>query len=192
MDIKECLHASAFLMAQNTNPNSVAATHPSPAVPNPDTPDVTVPLKLEDWLSVVIMAALALITFANVVVRYMTDSSFAWTEEISVFLLIVLTMTASSSAFVRHLHIRIEFIADGGSSARTRKLAIIANTVVLLFFVLLTVLSARMAYDDYTWGDTSPAIGVPSWWYSIWMPLLAAAISMRMGGILRRLLRGVK
>lgn len=179
-------------MAQNTNPNSGAAAHPLPAIPNPDRPDVTVPLKIEDWLSVLVMAALALITFTNVVVRYLTDSSFAWTEEISVFLLIILTMSASSSAFVRHLHIRIEFIADGGPSTRTRKMAIIANTVVLLFFVLLTILSARMAYDDYTWGDTSPAIGVPSWWYSIWMPLLAAAISMRMGGVLRRLLRGAK
>lgn len=160
-----------------------------PDDPDPESSRVTIPLKIEDWLSVLIMAVLALITFANVIVRYMTHSSFAWTEEISVFLLIVLTMTASSSAFVRRQHIRIEFIADGGAPARKRRLAIIANTVVLLFFILLTILSARMVYDDFTWGDTSPAIGVPNWWYSIWMPVLATAISLRVVGILRRLLR---
>ena len=182
----------AFFMAPNTNSKNNAVSSPLPGDPDPDNLDVTVPLKLEDWLSVLVMAALALITFTNVVVRYMTDSSFAWTEEISVFLLIVLTMTASSSAFVRHLHIRIEFVADGGPTARTRRMAIMANTVVLLFFILLTVLSARMVYDNYTWGDTSPAIGVPSWWYSIWMPLLATAISLRVLGVLRRLLRGVR
>lgn len=176
-------------MAPNTKPNSIAVDPSLPDDPDPDNPKVTVPLKLEDWLSVVVMAVLALITFTNVIVRYMTDSSFAWTEEISVFLLIVLTMTASSSAFVRHLHIRIEFVADGGPSSRTRKMALVANTVVLLFFILLAVLSARMVYDDYTWGDTSPAIGVPSWWYSIWMPLLATAITLRVVGVLRRLLR---
>jgi len=43
-------------------------------------------LRIEDWLTVIVMAALALITFANVLVRYFTSSSFAWTEEISVFL----------------------------------------------------------------------------------------------------------
>ena len=182
----------AFFMAHNTNSNNIAVASPLHDVPNPDVPDVTVPLKLEDWLSVTVMAVLALITFANVIVRYMTDSSFAWTEEISVFLLIVLTMTASSSAFVRHLHIRIEFIADGGTSARTRRMAIVANTVVVLFFLLLTVLSARMVYDNYIWGDTSPAIGVPSWWYSVWMPLLATAITLRVCGVLRRLLRDVR
>lgn len=47
-------------------------------------------LRIEDWLTVIIMALLALITFGNVLVRYFTDASFAWTEEISVFLMILL------------------------------------------------------------------------------------------------------
>jgi TRAP-type C4-dicarboxylate transport system permease small subunit len=152
-------------------------------------PPVRIPLKLEDWVSVIVMAVLALITFANVLVRYLTDTSFAWTEEISVFLLIVVTMTAGATAFLRNQHIRIELFADGGTPQRRRTLAIISCTVVLLFFILLTALSARMALDDYTWGDTSPAIGIPNWWYTIWMPVLSLAISLRMAGMLRRLLR---
>ncbi|HUH61249.1 MAG TPA: TRAP transporter small permease [Candidimonas sp.] len=163
-----------------------------PILPVVADPPVKVPLRIEDWISVSILSALALITFANVVVRYLTDGSFAWTEEISVFLLIVLTMTAGATAFVRNQHIRIEFIAEGGSPERQRRLAIISNTVVLLFFMLLTVLSARMAFDDYTYGDTSPAIGVPSWWYSVWMPIFSTAISLRVAGMLHRLLRSGK
>lgn len=161
-----------------------------PILPETADPPVKVPLAIEDRLSVLIMAGLALITFANVVVRYMTDSSFAWTEEISIFLLIVLTMTAGATAFVRNQHIRIEAYADGGTAARRRALAIAVHVIVLLFFILLTVLSARMAFDDYTWGDTSPAIGIPNWWYTVWMPVLSAAITLRIAGILRRLLRG--
>ncbi len=161
-----------------------------PIVPEIPDPPVKVPLKVEDWFSVIILGGLAVITFANVLVRYLTNSSFAWTEEISIFLLIVLTMTAGSTAFVRNQHIRIEIFADGGSPQRRRKLAIISSVVVLLFFILLAVLSARMAFDDYTWGDTSPAIGIPNWWYTIWMPVFTIAISLRMLGMLRRLLRG--
>jgi TRAP-type C4-dicarboxylate transport system permease small subunit len=160
-------------------------------VAEPD-PAVKLPLKIEDWLSVLIMGSLAIITFANVLVRYLTDGSFAWTEEISIFLLIVLTMTAGATAFVRRQHIRIEIIADGGSPRRQHVLALISTVVVLLFFILLVVLSARMAYDDIIYGDTSPAIGVPNWWYSIWMPILAIAISLRVAGILQRLLREPK
>ncbi len=42
---------------------------------------VRVSLKIEDWLTVIVMGALALFTFANVLVRYFTSQSFAWTEE---------------------------------------------------------------------------------------------------------------
>lgn len=170
-------------------PNSSSAEPIEPILPEVADPPVKVPLKIEDWISVTVMAVLALITFVNVLVRYMTDQSFAWTEEISVFLLIVLTMTAGATAFVRNQHIRIELFADGGTPTRRRKLALISYTLVLAFFVLLTILSARMALDEYNWGDTSPAIGVPTWWYSMWMPVLSFAISLRIAGMLRRLLR---
>ncbi len=52
--------------------------------------ETVIPLKIEDWLTVIVMGLLSLITFANVLVRYFTDQSFAWTEEFSVFLMIVL------------------------------------------------------------------------------------------------------
>jgi len=164
--------------------------NPSALAPAQD-PPVKVSLKLEDTCSVLILAALALITLANVLVRYLSNGSIAWTEEISVFLLIVLTMTAGSSAFVRGAHIRIETLADGASPARKRRLAIISHVVVVLFFILMTVLSLRMVYDDIRWGDTSPAIGVPAWWYSIWMPVLGAVIVLRVVGRLQHLLRAV-
>lgn len=174
------------------SPNDPATPPPEPiepVLPDVSDPPVRVSLKIEDWISVLVMAALALITFANVVVRYLTNQSFAWTEEISIFLLIVVTMTAGATAFVRNQHIRIELFADGGSPARRHRLALVSCFLSLLFFILLAVLSARMVYDEYNWGDTSPAIGVPTWWYSMWMPVLSSAIALRLVGILRRLTR---
>ena len=89
-----------------------AAAEPSPANDAGD-PSVKVPLALEDWLAVLTMAALCLITFANVVVRYFTDASLAWTEEISVFLMIVVTLAGGSAAVARDRHIKIEYFLDG-------------------------------------------------------------------------------
>ena len=159
---------------------------PAPAPPDPQ---VKVPLAIEDWLAVTVMAALALITFANVLVRYFSNQSFAWTEEVSVFLMIVVTMVGGCSAFVRNHHIRIEALADSGSTSRQRKLAVFSQVVVLAFFVLLAVLSTRLVWDEYIYEETSPAIGLPTWWYSIWLPVLSLAIALRTLGSLRRLLR---
>lgn len=140
-------------------------------------------LRIEDWLTVIIMAALALITFANVLVRYFTNSSFAWTEEISVFLMILLALVAGSAAVARDQHIRIEFFSDSGSLARRKALARFGSAMVALLFALIAVLSVRVVWDDYRYEETSPGIGVPQWWYSIWLPIFSTLVTLRAIGL---------
>ncbi len=145
-----------------------------------------VPLRIEDWLTVIVMALLALITFANVLVRYFTNQSFAWTEEFSVFLMIVLALVAGSAAVARNRQIRIEYFADSGPASRQRALARFGAFMVFLLFLLIAVLSVRMVWDDFRFGETSPGIGVPQWWYSMWLPIFSLAIAGRALGLFIR------
>jgi TRAP-type C4-dicarboxylate transport system permease small subunit len=149
-------------------------------------PACWVPLKLEDWLTVLVMALLAAITFANVLARYFTNQSFAWTEEFSVFLMIFLVLVAGSSAVARNRHIRIEAIADRGSVQRQRTLALFGSAMVVLLFTVITILSVRTVWDDIRFGETSPGIGIPQWWYTIWLPLVSFAIAARALGLFLR------
>ncbi len=166
-----------------SSPPGPTASAPAPTAPEDNAPRS---LRIEDWLTVIVMAALALITFANVLVRYLTNSSFAWTEEISVFLMIVLALVAGSAAVARDQHIRIEYFAEGGSVARRQLLARFGALMVALLFGLIAVLSVRVVWDDYRFGETSPGIGVPQWWYSIWLPLISALIAARAIGLFIR------
>lgn len=156
-----------------------------PVAEIPDEP-TRVPLAIEDWLTVIIMGALALITFANVLVRYFTSASFAWTEEISVFLMILLALVAGSAAFARDQHIRIEYFTEGGSAARKRRLVRFSAAMVALLFGLIGALSLRVVWDDFRFDETSPGIGVPQWWYSVWLPLVSFAIMGRAIGLFVR------
>ena len=157
-----------------------------PPTANPASPPTAKALALEDWLVVLIMAALALITFANVLLRYFTDTSFAWTEEISIFLMIVLAMVGGSSAVARDQHIRIEFFSGNGSAQRRRRLARLGALMTALLFTLLAVLSVRLVWDDWRYEATSPGIGVPQWWYSMWLPICSVAIALRALGLFVR------
>ncbi len=161
---------------------------PDPASARPDEPDeaTRVPLQIEDWLTVIVMGLLALITFANVIVRYFTSQSFAWTEEFSVFLMIVLALVAGSASVARNRQIRIEYFADSGPASRQRALARFGALMVFLLFALIAVLSARVVWDDYRFGETSPGIGVPQWWYTVWLPVLSTAIAGRALGLFIR------
>lgn len=166
-----------------SQPTETGHTLPEPGEPDEAT---RVPLAIEDWLTVIVMALLALITFANVLVRYFTNQSFAWTEEISVFLMIVLALVAGSAAVARNAHIRIEYFADSGSPARQRALARFGAFMVFVLFFLMAVLSMRTLYDDVRFGETSPGIGVPTWWYTMWLPILSLAIAGRALGLFIR------
>ena len=112
-------------------------------------------------------------------VRYFTSSSFAWTEEISVFLMILLAMVAGSAAVARNAHIRIEYFAEGGSALRRKRLARFGTLMVALLFAVIAALSVRVVWDDYRFEETSPGIGVPQWWYSMWLPICSALITVR-------------
>jgi TRAP-type C4-dicarboxylate transport system permease small subunit len=161
---------------------------PSELPPDPAAADeiTVIPLQIEDWLTVIAMALLALITFANVLVRYFTNQSFAWTEEFSVFLMIVLALVAGSASVARNRQIRIEYFADSGPESRQRTLARFGALMVCLLFVLMAVLSARMVWDHIKYDETSPGIGVPLWWYSIWLPVMSVAIAGRALGLFVR------
>lgn len=145
-----------------------------------------VPVTIEGVLSALVMAALALITFANVLVRYFTEKSFAWTEEISVFLMIVLALIAGSAAFARNHHIRIEFFVDRSTPTHQRRLNQFAALLGALLFVIMAILSARLVWDDYRYEEVSPGIGLPQWWYSIWLPVISSVIAARLLGLWAR------
>lgn len=146
-----------------------------------------VPLWLEDSLTAIVMMALALITFVNVVVRYFTDQSFAWTEEISVFLMIILALVAGSAAFARNRHIHIEFFLEKCSPELRLRLRELGAWLGALLFFAMAILSSRLVWDQYQYEDVSPGIGVPEWWYSIWMPILSTVIGLRLLGTWMRM-----
>ncbi len=146
-------------------------------------PSEVIPVALEEGLAVACMVLLTLITLANVVTRYATDQSIAWTEEISVFLIVVMTLAGASAAAARDRHIRIDFFYDGGSDERRRRMKIVGACIAALVFALLTLLFARVVADEWRFAETSMGLGVPRWWYTVWTPILCAAIALRCLGV---------
>lgn len=149
-----------------------------------------VPVAIEEVIAAAAMAAIVLITFANVVVRYFTDESFAFTEEFSVFLMVVLAFAGASAAFANNGHIRVSFFVErlAPRPALAVELAVMAVTIAL--FLLIGGFGVRLVLDDLRFETTSPGIGVPQWLYSMWLPVLSAAIALRAAGRAVRLLKG--
>lgn len=139
------------------------------------------PARIERALAALVMAALTLITGANVVMRYCTNVSFAMTEEVSVFLLMVLTLVGAVSAFAEGRHVRITLFVNALPAGGRKLCGALTWCCNAAMFTMLTWLGALAAWDDYAFEVTSPALGVPQWWYSFWLPVFAALIVLRLG-----------
>jgi TRAP-type C4-dicarboxylate transport system permease small subunit len=141
---------------------------------------------IERFVLALVMALLCLITMANVVVRYFTNVSFAFTEEISVFLLVVMTLVGASTAFYRGQHITILFLVERFSARGRNRFALFGLTASTLMFALLVWYGTRMAWDDYRYDVTTPALGLPQWIFSAALPVLSLLVIARLVTLIRR------
>lgn len=142
-------------------------------------------VKLEEALAAGTMALLCMITMANVVVRYLTNISFAFTEEISVWLMVVMTLVGAAGAFVKGHHISINFFVDRLDPAPRRRVRLLGLLASTAMFATLAFFGTRMAYDDFRFDVTSPALGAPQWLYTVWLPVLSLLIVVRLLQLVR-------
>lgn len=157
------------------------------AAPPEDTPRIGT--GVEEGIAALALALVCLITFANVLVRYFSNVSFAFTEEISVALLVVMTLAGASAAFASNRHIRMEYFVRKLGVGAQRRVEVVVTLCGVALFALLAFYGFYLFLDDWQYGTTSPGIGLAQWIYTIWLPLLSTLILLRILGRLLRLLR---
>jgi TRAP-type C4-dicarboxylate transport system permease small subunit len=143
----------------------------------------------EERVAVAALAILLVITLVNVVTRYLTDESLAWTEELSVFLMVVLALAGAGAAGRDDRHIRIEFFLThrvGGREVARRGLKLFGAAASVVCFVLLAALFTRWVADQVKYSETSMGLGVPLWWYGACIPPLCLAIAWRAAVVFHR------
>ena len=145
--------------------------------------------RIERFLGAAVMALLLVITLANVAVRYFTDISFAFTEEISVFLMVFMTLVGSAKAFLDGHQIAVTWFVERASPVLRHRLVVFSLLCSALTAGLLVWLGGRMAWDDFRYEVTSPGIGAPQWLYTVWLPLLSLLIFARLAQALAMRLR---
>jgi TRAP-type C4-dicarboxylate transport system permease small subunit len=147
-----------------------------------------VPVKIEEALAALAMALICLISMGNVLARYLTNVSFAFTEEWSVVLLVIMTFVGSSAAFATGEHIRITWFLERLPRPLRWLAELVSLGVTTALFALIIYYGAQVTFDEWYWGETSPGLGYPAWVYSVWLPVLALAIVLRVLGRGRALL----
>jgi TRAP-type C4-dicarboxylate transport system permease small subunit len=148
-----------------------------------------VPPGIEGAVAALLMGALFLITFGNVVARYFTSVSFAFTEEYSVALMVTMAFVGSAAAFATDRQIRMNFFVDRLPFGPRRAIELFVIIVSALFFAALAWYGGRYVWDEYRFEVMSPGLGVPQWLYTIALPVCSGLIVARLLGRLIRVCR---
>jgi TRAP-type C4-dicarboxylate transport system permease small subunit len=136
--------------------------------------------EIEKIICAVIFLAMTILGFANVVVRYLSDSSFAATQEILLNGFLIITVFGAAIAARRGEHLAVTLFTDI-LPAQVRRLAIMLAT---LLSVILLILSAwfclGLVQHQYASGVVSPGLQIPVWYYSLGLPAGFLLVAVRL------------
>ena len=134
-------------------------------------------LRANRLLVIGLLAAMALMVFTNVALRFFTDHSILWVEEASRYAMIWLTFLGAGLVLRYGGHIGIETLHE--KLPRHAPLLRALIVVLLLgFFAFMTWIGVR--YALLTWGQTTPVMEVPIGAVYLAMPVGFALMTLHL------------
>jgi len=95
--------------------------------------------QIEETSIALCLALMTILTFANVVARYVFNSNILWALELTVFLFAWLVLMGCSYGVHKQFHIGVDVVINAVSPTYRRILALLSITACLAFSILLLV-----------------------------------------------------
>lgn len=116
-------------------------------------------INLNRWVLIFLLAAMSIIIFVNVVLRYTTNQSLEWAEEVSRHLMIWLTFIGAGLVLRHGGHIAVENLQD--ALPRAGGIAVRALVAVLLFAFFFFMIWYGWLYMQSTMFQVTATTRVP-------------------------------
>lgn len=122
----------------------------------------------------VLLVAMVIVTFAQVVSRYVLHISLSWSEEVARFLLMWLAMLGAAYGFKTKSHFAMALVVNRFGERLRRILGLLVTLVIAAFMALFVVLTLQLIFFAMI-DQTAPATQI-----SMALPYAAGPV----GGIL--------
>ncbi len=100
-------------------------------------PGSSVTDRLEETLIAAIIGLMAIITFANVVARYIFNSNILWAQELTVFMFAWLVLLGACYAVKKSSHLGVDLLINSLSPEMRKALGLLVAAVCLAFAFLM-------------------------------------------------------
>ena len=127
------------------------------------------------WMESVMLAAGVLLmaanTIANVIGRFVFQSSLFFSEELNSILIVLITFAGISYAARHGRHIRMSALFDTLPPKGRKAMMVLIAVVTAVFMFGLCWYSVGYIVTQAHQGRLLPALQVPVWWMYVWVPV---------------------
>lgn len=135
--------------------------------------------RFEDILGSIMLAVMVTITFLNVIVRYCTNFSFAWTEEVTINFFVWVVLLGTARTFREGSNLCMNLLYDACPRTTRLFLYIVCVILCVLFFSALCWTGTLEVFDEIELESTSESLEIPVWLYTMCTPLLSLLVIFR-------------
>lgn len=140
-------------------------------------------MKIFDWieegLSAVCLVVMTILTFANVVARHVFSASFSFSEEITTYLFVLLSLLGTAVAAKRKAHLGLTILTDAVSPKIRKIMGIISYTLAVLFSAAIFYYGLKMVMNQRMLGQVTAGMQWPEWIFGSFVPIGAFFVVIR-------------
>ena len=137
--------------------------------------------RLEELLAAALLAAMTLLTFVQVVLRYVFNSGIVWSLETTVYLFTWLVLLGISGGIRTDSHIAVELVTTRLSAPARQAVAVAAVLLALLYAALMFIGSWALIGRLRDFGSLAHDIPLPRWLLLSALPIGFALLGLRIG-----------
>jgi C4-dicarboxylate transporter DctQ subunit len=145
--------------------------------------------RLEEAFMVIALAAMTVLTFVQVVLRYAFGTGFVWSLEVTSYLFAWLVLVGMSHGVRTRAHIAVDLVTSRLPPRGARAVALIALACALTYCGLMLFGSVVFVERLIVLGNDARDIPLPRWLLTAVMPLGFGLLAVRLLQALRAALR---
>lgn len=124
----------------------------------------------EEALASALLVVMAVLAFLNIIVRYFTRYSFAFTEELEVAALVWISMLGAAVGFRESVHLGFTILRDRFPRPVRQALAASSSLIAVATMLALIWAGWWQIQSQIALSTTSEALGLPEWIYTAALP----------------------
>ena len=132
-------------------------------------------MKIFDWieegLSAICLVVMTALTFANVIARYVFSASFSFSEEITTYLFVLLSLLGTAIAAKRKAHLGLTILTDAVKPKTRKVMSIISYILAVLFSGAIFYYGILMVKNQRMLGQVTAGMPWPEWIFGSFVPI---------------------